>query len=224
MAVLLKTAIGNNVSDTLSTSISAAASSIPVNAISRWGLGIGKIIVDRGLPTEEIYYSTGVSGSSLTVDTNATTYKEGTTQVGHDAGATIESVPTAGDWNDMITWGLVGHNDDGSHKGTAFVSPYYVQTYASTTTFDLDNGNKQVVTLTGNPTLLLANVISGTAFVIKLKQDATGSRTVTWFDTIHWPSNTVPTLTTTASHWDVFGFIQTATDVYDGFIVGQDFQ
>lgn len=116
--------IGNNVSDTLSSSIAVGASSIPVNTISRWGTGIGKVIVDRGTANEEIYLGTGISGSSITVDTNATTYKEGTTQVGHDAGATIESVPTAGDVNDAYTAWVVAHDATGAHKsGLTLTSP-----------------------------------------------------------------------------------------------------
>lgn len=108
--------IGNNVSDTLSSSIALGASSIPVNAISKWGTGIGKVIVDRGTSKEEVFLGTGISGSSITVDTNATTYKEGTSQIGHDAGATIESVPTAGDQNDLYNGLLVEHNATGTHK------------------------------------------------------------------------------------------------------------
>ena len=93
---------------------------------------------------------------------------------------------------------------------------------AATVTFDLSAGPKQVVTLGGNRTLAVSNVLSGHAFVIKLVQDGTGSRTVTWFSTIKWPDNVVPTLTTTLNKSDTFGFIQTGTDTYDGFIVGQN--
>jgi hypothetical protein len=109
--------IGNNISDTLSSSISAGASSIPVNNISLWGTGIGKVIVDRGTTNQQIFLATGVSGSSLTVD-NTTTYNEGTSQIGHNAGATIESVPTAGDWNDQYNALIAQHNSDGTHKST----------------------------------------------------------------------------------------------------------
>jgi len=52
-------------------------------------------------------------------------------------------------------------------------------------------------------------------------QDATGSRTVTWWSGIKWPGGVEPTLTTTGGDVDVFGFIVTAVANYDGFIVGQ---
>lgn len=92
----------------------------------------------------------------------------------------------------------------------------------ATITFDLDLSNKQRVTLADNRTLALSNPDGAQAFTIRLLQDATGSRTVTWFATIKWAGGSEPTLTTTASKADTFMFIRTGTDTYDGFIVGQD--
>ena len=97
-------------------------------------------------------------------------------------------------------------------------------TDGATVTFDLSLGPKQVVTLGGNRSLALSNVLSGHTFVLKLVQDGTGSRTVSWFTTINWrgTAGSAPTLSTGIGDVDVFGFIQTATDTYDGFIVSQD--
>src|SRR3990167_672614 len=80
-------------------------------------------------------------------------------------------------------------------------------TDGATVTFNLASGNKQRVTLAGNRTLALSNVQNGHAFVIRLLQDGTGSRTVTWFSTIKWAGGSAPTLTTTANKADVLGFI-----------------
>lgn len=94
---------------------------------------------------------------------------------------------------------------------------------SSSVTFDLSISSKHVVTLTGSPvTLSLSNVADGQVFLIRLKQDGTGSRLVTWFSTIKWPGGVTPTLTTTASKADVFGFVQTSSGNYDGFILGQN--
>ena len=92
----------------------------------------------------------------------------------------------------------------------------------ATVTFDLSAGNVQSVTLAGNRTLALSNATNGQAFVIRLIQDGTGSRTVTWFSGISWPNAIVPTLTTTATKSDTFGFICTSAGAYLGFIVGQN--
>lgn len=95
-------------------------------------------------------------------------------------------------------------------------------TDGATITFDLAASNVHSVTLGGNRALALSNASTGQAFVLRLIQDATGSRTVTWFSTIKWPNNVAPTLTTTASKTDVFGFLCTGSGTYDGFIVGQN--
>jgi hypothetical protein len=92
---------------------------------------------------------------------------------------------------------------------------------AATVTFDMNASNVHTVTLGGNRTLAVSNVAVGQAFTIRLVQDATGSRTVTWFSTIKWPDGTAPTLTTTANKVDTFGFICTSSGNYDGYIVGQ---
>ncbi len=90
----------------------------------------------------------------------------------------------------------------------------------ATITFNLATSNLHTVTLGGNRTLALSNASVGQAFVLRLVQDGTGSRTVTWFSTIKWSGGSAPTLTTTASKTDVLGFICTSADNYDGFVVG----
>jgi len=92
---------------------------------------------------------------------------------------------------------------------------------AATITFDMDAGNIHTVTLAGNRTLAVSNVDVGQCFILRLVQDATGSRTVTWWTDINWQDNTAPTLTTTASRTDVFGFLCSSSGNYDGFIIGQ---
>lgn len=107
---------------------------------------------------------------------------------------------------------------DSAAASTAWVDA----TDGATITFNLSSGNKQRVTLGGNRALALSNPGTGQVFLLRLLQDGTGSRTVTWFNTIKWAGGSAPTLTTTASKADVFGFIQTGTDTYDGFVVGQN--
>jgi len=58
--------------------------------------------------------------------------------------------------------------------------------------------------------------------MINIKQDATGSRTVTWFSGITWAGGSAPTLTTTANKTDSFGFQQISAGVYLGFVIAQN--
>lgn len=74
----------------------------------------------------------------------------------------------------------------------------------------------------GNITIALSNEGVGQCFVINIIQDGTGSRTVTWFTTIKWAGGSAPTLTTTASKIDTFGFIVASAGNYYGYVVGQN--
>jgi hypothetical protein len=89
-------------------------------------------------------------------------------------------------------------------------------TDGATVTFDMDDGPLQSVTLGGNRTLALSNVIAGQRFTLILKQDGTGSRTVTWFAGVSWPGGTVPTLTTAANKSDVLTFLALTTTTFLG--------
>lgn len=92
----------------------------------------------------------------------------------------------------------------------------------ATVTFDMSASNINSVTLGGNRTLAVSNVSVGQCFMLRLTQDGTGSRTVTWFTTIKWAGGAAPTLTTTAAKADLFGFLCTSSGNYDGFVIGQN--
>ena len=92
----------------------------------------------------------------------------------------------------------------------------------TTVTFDLDVANIHQVVLGGNRILAISNEDAGQVFVLRLVQDGTGTRTVTWFTTIKWAGGVAPTLTTTINKADVFGFLCTGADAYDGFVIGQN--
>jgi hypothetical protein len=88
-------------------------------------------------------------------------------------------------------------------------------------TLALTNGTVQIITLTGNATITMPTATAGKSFVLLLKQDATGSRTVTW-STVYWPSGTAPTITGTASKQDIFSFFADGSKWY-GVTVGQNY-
>ena len=99
----------------------------------------------------------------------------------------------------------------------------YSPSAAGTATLDLSLSNQHYITMpAGNITIALSNDTNNQIFIVSILQDATGSRTVTWFSTIRWAGGSTPTLTTTASKRDTFGFIRTGSGTYDGFIIGQN--
>lgn len=75
----------------------------------------------------------------------------------------------------------------------------------SAATIDWNNGVLQTGTLnSANCTITLANGTYG-FYTLRLQQDATGGRTVTWPSNVFWPSNTAPTLSG-ANKQDLIGF------------------
>lgn len=99
----------------------------------------------------------------------------------------------------------------------------YSPSASGTATLDLSLSNQHYITMpAGNITVALSNDTNNQVFVVSILQDATGSRTVTWFSTIRWAGGSAPTLTTTASKRDVFGFIRTGSGTYDGFVIGKN--
>jgi len=91
---------------------------------------------------------------------------------------------------------------------------------AATITFDMDTSNFHNVVLAGNRTLAVSGVSEGQQFIIRLVQDSTGNRTVTWFGGIKWAGGSAPTLTSAGEKADVFEFLCTSGNNYDGFIKG----
>ena len=75
------------------------------------------------------------------------------------------------------------------------------------------------VTITDNRTMAApTNLVDGGFYHLTVIQDGTGSRTLTWNAVFKWPSDTAPTLTTTASEQDEFTFWSNGTNLYQ---VGQ---
>jgi hypothetical protein len=88
-------------------------------------------------------------------------------------------------------------------------------------TLALTNGTVQIVTLTASTTITMPTAALGKSFILLLRQDATGSRTVTW-STVNWSGGTAPTITSTASKQDIFSFFSDGTSWY-GVTVGQNY-
>lgn len=108
-------------SSTLSTGISTGTSDT-ITPASVVGLPTDTAVtltIDRvdssGVATpSKMERITGViSGGNLTSYVRGI---DGTTEQAHSAGAVIEMILNADDWNDMVDWGIVEHNQDGTHK------------------------------------------------------------------------------------------------------------
>ena len=72
-------------------------------------------------------------------------------------------------------------------------------------TLSLANGTLQTVTMTGNCTFTMPASVGGQSFILIIST-GTGGFTGT-FTGVKWPGNTAPTLTTTASRFDIITFV-----------------
>jgi len=157
-----------------------------------------------------------VTGASLSGPHNgtvgATTPAAGSFTSVTDSGLTSGRVPYAS------TGGLLADSSGMTYDGTNFTSQIkkyteYTTTDSAVTTnkaIDLSTGNIFNFTLTGNTAFTITNPpASGVAFsfMVILKQDGTGSRTVTWPAAVKFPNATAPTLSTGASKTDILNFV-----------------
>lgn len=104
---------------------------------------------------------------------------------------------------------------------TNYTETSYSANSNSAITLSLANGTMQIITLTANTTITMPAVKNGGSFILFLKQDATGSRTITW-STVKWPGGTAPTITSGASKLDIISFFSDGVNWY-GMVAGQNF-
>lgn len=104
---------------------------------------------------------------------------------------------------------------------TNYTETPYSANSSTAITLALTNGTVQIITLTGNATITMPTAVSGKSFIMFLKQDATGSRTVTW-STVKWPGGTAPTITSTASKQDIYSFFSDGSSWF-GVTVSQNY-
>ena len=83
-------------------------------------------------------------------------------------------------------------------------------------TISLANGTFQTVTLTGSCTFTMPTATAGQSFILKILTGA-GSFTAT-FTSVKWPGGTAPTITATASKYDLVSFIADGT-AWSGSII-----
>jgi hypothetical protein len=112
----------------------------------------------------------------------------------------------------------------------ADATPSYVELAdAPTIAVDWSKGNSQAVTLGGNRALTFSNGQKGGKYLLIIKQDATGSRMVTWPASVRWPGDPPQTggqpasiLTSTADKTDYITFFYNGVS-YDVLGLVQNF-
>lgn len=114
-------------------------------------------------------------------------------------------------WHDERFIGVEGIG----HKAVAEA----VTATGATEEVDFDDGLFHALTLDANCTISFANEPDDSTVIvayIKLTQDGTGSRTVTWPSNVDWAGGSAPTLTTTANAVDLIKLVKYPGDNWIG--------
>jgi hypothetical protein len=107
-------------------------------------------------------------------------------------------------------------NFDSTVNAPSYTSSFQTLTFGTTTTWDQTKGATAAVTLTANATLSITNVVAGMYGLIRVTQDATGSRTLTLpaGSKVINGGGGVVALTTTAGATDVLSYFYDGTNYY----------
>jgi hypothetical protein len=79
-------------------------------------------------------------------------------------------------------------------------------------TIDWTLGNKQSITMTGNCTFTFTAPTGPCDVRLKITQDGTGGRAITWPTSVKWPGGVAPTLSTTANDLNVVSLFYDGTN------------
>lgn len=94
-------------------------------------------------------------------------------------------------------------------------------TDATTISWDASVNQVTSVTLTDNRTLgAPTNLVDGGTYILIVKQDATGSRTLAYNAVFKFPGGTAPTLSTDANAVDILTFVSDGTNMYGAAQLG----
>lgn len=94
-------------------------------------------------------------------------------------------------------------------------SPLQTLVDGANISWDLSTQQVAQVTLGDNRTLdNPTNLQAGATYILIVRQDATGSRTLAFGTAYKFPGGTAPTLTTTANAIDIITFITDGTDMF----------
>jgi len=101
----------------------------------------------------------------------------------------------------------------------------YAYSDISGTSIDWALSSRRSKTLTGNVTFTFANLADGREHFVRILQDATGTRTVTWPGSIVWVSSTnqadIPVVNTNANQYTYYKFIRDGGTIF-GWVSSSD--
>ena len=116
----------------------------------------------------------------------------------------------------LVKVGLAQPGPNPDRNVAGYTSTFQTLTFGSTITWDQTKGATSAVTLTGNGALSITNAVAGMYGLIRVTQDATGSRTLTLpgSSKVINEGGGVVTLTTTGGATDVLSYFYDGSNYY----------
>lgn len=185
---------------------SAQTLTIPTNASVAFATNTVIVVWQLGAATCTITGDTGVTVNGTSA---------GSVDIGNQYSAAVLTKTGTDTW--IVSSGT---------NVTGTVRAYTKQQNFGTTTlvdganisWDLDDNQVSKVTLAGNRTLdNPTNMVDGGTYILRVIQDATGSRTLAYGTAYRWVGGAAPVLTTTANAVDYITFVSDGTNM-DGVI------
>ncbi|RLC74170.1 MAG: hypothetical protein DRI61_17125 [Chloroflexi bacterium] len=117
----------------------------------------------------------------------------------------VKSTEDGVEFSNQIGGAVIGAEYDNGNSGASFTINWQIR-------------RNQKLTLTDNCTLSFTDPEEPCNLILKLVQDATGGRTVTWPASVKWPDGgTAPTLTSAADAVDIIVFYFDGTNYYGNY-------
>ena len=88
----------------------------------------------------------------------------------------------------------------------------------ATINWDASANQATTVTLAGNRTMAAPTNLKVGTYILRVYQDATGSRTITWNSVFKWTAATAPVLSTTANALDIITLFSDGTNLYGSYL------
>jgi hypothetical protein len=177
---------------------------------------IGQIDVEIAIDTSDIFNGSLIDNALLRGDTAG--------NVVQDSVVTLDDAGNILNLNSLHLNGSTSISEVFRVNGTSLMrglvksSPEYVNgNCGAAITVDWNNGNKQSLVLNNASCTLSFTAPSGLGtgnFLLRVVQDATGNRTVTWPGTVNWPHGTGVSLSSAANAVDMVSCYYDGSEYY----------